>query len=134
MKYINLENTSGNAPADGLSWIDYYWSSLSFLTQLQMQQWNVICPRCGKPYTKTNIAVGAHVGKISFRDRKAYIIPMCSACNQLTGSFSLPNPVVKVEVPSDSPHYSDITYPASAVHTIKREAGGALEGWNGHVV
>lgn len=125
MKYVNLENSGDNTTS--VSWLDYYMSHVTIGQRLVLEMPETFCPVCGL----RKIEVGAHVGKIDVNDLHAYLLPLCSICNQRTDAMSLRYQVEPVRVPSNTEGFSKISYPQLAINAIKIISNGALNAWNG---
>lgn len=125
MKFVNLENSCNNKT--NVPWLDYYMSHVTIGQRLVLEIPETYCPVCGL----NEIEVGAHVGKIDVDDRHAYLLPLCSSCNQKTDAMSLRYDVDLVKVPIDSEGFSEISYPQFAVDKIKEMAHGRLNAWDG---
>ncbi|MDO4817497.1 MAG: hypothetical protein Q3986_03615 [Akkermansia sp.] len=125
MKYVNLENSGDNKTS--VSWLNYYMSHVAIAQRLVLEMSEPLCPVCGLH----EIEVGAHVGKLDVNDRHAYLLPLCSSCNQKTDVMSLRYDVDLVKVPIDSEGFSEISYPQFAVDKIKKMAHGRLNAWDG---
>ena len=123
--FINLENTSRNTL--GGDRLKYYMQHVSLEQLVEFGMRKNACPVCGLH----EIEVGAHVGKLDVNDRHAYLLPLCSNCNQREEAMSLLYQVEFVKVPGNTEGFSEITYPQLAIHAIKIISNGALNAWNG---
>ncbi|MCD8292005.1 MAG: hypothetical protein LUC91_10965 [Prevotella sp.] len=57
------------------------------------------CPACGKGYKRSDFD-GCHVQKVNSPDKKWYIIPLCSSCNQRIDIFDVDANLLE-DVPSN---------------------------------
>ena len=82
---MKVENVTGsskvsaNPPYPYTSWLRY-WEAIAKFTLESGEYYK--CPACGKSFLRKDFD-GCHVQKANNRfDRKWYIVPLCSSCNQ----------------------------------------------------
>lgn len=87
-----VENVTGSskvsekAPNPYTSWLNYWEVNANFvLNPNQLYE----CPACGKSFYRKGFD-GCHVQKANnIFDRKWYIVPLCSSCNQAVGTLDI---------------------------------------------
>jgi hypothetical protein len=87
-----VKNVNGSsrwpAPSGYTSWLDYWEKKSGKSVSI-----------CGAENCSKRNLVGAHVQKVYGTDKKYYITPLCSSCNQRTDEFDVVWDLIPV--PSD---------------------------------
>lgn len=124
----NLIHVEPSLPPNGGDWLSYYSSFLDargFRDYISAHL-NCVCPACGSE----PIEVGAVVGFLSWKNRCAYLVPLCRCCSLVAGSFlSLPDALLCVPFPAD---VSTVRYPEHAIVYMRGNAPEMASGWDGH--
>lgn len=89
---MRVENVTGSskvskdAPYPYKSWLNYWEVNANF----KLDPYTLYkCPACGRSFYRSSFD-GCHVQKANNRfDRKWYIIPLCSICNQSTQTLEV---------------------------------------------
>ena len=102
-QFMLIENVIGSskisqrAPYPYSSWLNYWEVNANF--HLEQNQ-EYICPACGRSFYRNDFD-GCHVQKANNpSDRKWYIIPLCSNCNQSNQKLEVGN-VALIPTPSN---------------------------------
>ena len=87
-----VENVTGSskvskeAPNPYKSWLNYWEVNANCVLNPNKHYY---CPACGKLFKRENFD-GCHVQKANnILDRKWYIVPLCSSCNQAVGTLDI---------------------------------------------
>ena len=98
-----VENVKGSSkisetpPYPYNSWLNYWEVNTNFVLNPNQPY---KCPACGKSFYRSDFD-GCHVQKAyNIFDRKWYIVPLCSSCNQAVGTLDIGN-VTMVLTPSN---------------------------------
>lgn len=94
---IGSSKVSRKAPYPHSSWLNYWENCVNFHLEHNKAY---KCPACGKSFYRDDFD-GCHVQKADNPfDRKWYIIPLCSTCNQSSEKLEVGN-VALVPTPSN---------------------------------
>jgi hypothetical protein len=80
----NRNGTAGATAPGGISWLKYWENETGRDAGL-----------CAMSSCSAKAEVGAHVIKATGSDGHTYIVPLCSACNQRTGEFTVDKELVR---------------------------------------
>lgn len=129
----NLLHSEVNHPPGGGDWLSYY---SEFLNRTGFRDYirrrlGGLCPCCWQDAAE----VGAHIGFLSWKNRRAYIVPLCRRCCERHQSpLTLPADLMCVPVPADSSHFGRLIYPPLAVAYLRMQNPREAMQWDGRPV
>lgn len=126
----NLIHAESVRPPDGGDWLSYYtkFLELTGFRDYVRRRLGGICPGCWRD----GIEVGAVVGFLSWKNRRAYIVPLCRTCRQrLSSPLSLPSDLMCVPLPADAENIMLLRYPAPAIDYLRMQNPRESLNWDG---
>lgn len=128
----NLIHAESVRPPGGGDWLSYYTKFLDaagFADYIR-RRLGGICPGCWSD----GVEIGAVVGFLSWKNRRAYIAPLCRRCSRrLETPIPLPSDLMCVPVPAEAEYFALLRYPEPAITYLRLQNPREALQWDGRL-
>lgn len=126
---VNLENADDVCPEGGGNWLDYYRERMDMMGMPRYPERVLggLCPACWS----NPIEIGAVMGFLSWKNRRAYVVPLCRSCSRRQGRIGLPSYLMCVPLPNSVLQQGALRYPQECMALFSLQCPQEVSTWDG---